>query len=85
MTAPIKSAVSRFVRLLPAIPALPPCAQAAESQLFKCKDAAERSTYSSSECGEFGLGSAGEIKDRTSVSPAMKAAAPAENYAGLRC
>jgi hypothetical protein len=67
--------MTRFVKLLPAFLALPLCVQAAEPQLFKCKDAVGRVTYASSECGELGLSSAGEIKDRTSVSPAMKAPA----------
>jgi hypothetical protein len=65
----------RFAKLLLAILALPLCAQAAGPLLFKCKDAVGRVTYASSECGELGLNSAGEIKDRTSVSPAMKAPA----------
>jgi hypothetical protein len=62
----------RFVKLLPAILALPLCAQAAAPQMFKCKDAAGRITYAGRECGELGLISAGEVKDRTSVTPALK-------------
>ncbi len=62
----------RFAKLLSAILALPLCAQAAGPQLFKCKDAAGRITYAGRECSELGLSSAGEIKDRTSVTPALK-------------
>jgi hypothetical protein len=39
MAAPAESAMTRFVKLLPAILALPLCAQAAAPQMFKCKDA----------------------------------------------
>jgi hypothetical protein len=68
----------RFVKLLPAILALPFLAQAAGPQLFKCKDAAGSITYAGRECSELGLGSAGEIKDRSTVAPALKVpAAPA--------
>ena len=79
MAAPAESAMTRFVKLLPAILALPLCAQAAAPQMFKCKDAAGRITYAGKECSELGLSSAGEIKDRTSVTPALKvpAAPPA--------
>ena len=64
-----ESAMTRFVKLLPAILAFPLCAQAAEPQVFKCKDAAGRITYAGRECSELGLSSAGEIKDRTNVTP----------------
>jgi hypothetical protein len=62
----------RFLRLLPAILALPLCAQAAAPQMYKCKDAAGRITYAGRECSELGLSSAGEIKDRSNVTPALK-------------
>ena len=75
MTAPAKSAMTRFVKLLPAILALPLCAQAAAPQMFKCKDAAGRITYAGKECTELGLSSAGEVKGRTSVTPALEAPA----------
>ena len=75
MTAPAASATTRFVKLLPAILALALCAQAAAPQMFKCKDAAGRITYAGRECSELGLSSAGEIKDRTSVTPALEAPA----------
>ena len=61
----------RFAKLLPAILALPLCAQGAEPQLFKCKDVAGRITYAGRECSELGLSSAGEIKDRSNVTPAL--------------
>ena len=64
--------MTRFVKLLPAILALPLCAQAAAPQMFKCKDDAGRITYAGKECRELGLSSAGEIKDRSTVTPALK-------------
>ena len=75
MVALAESAMIRFVKLLPAILALPLCAQAAAPQMFKCKDAAGRITYAGRECSELGLSSAGEIKDRTTITPALKAPA----------
>jgi hypothetical protein len=75
MAAPAEIAMTRFVKLLPAILALPLCVQAAAPQIFKCKDAAGRITYAGRECGELGLSSAGEIKDRSTVTPALKAPA----------
>jgi hypothetical protein len=64
--------MTRFVKLLPVILALSLCAQAAAPQTFKCKDAAGRITYAGRECSELGLSSAGEVKDRSSVTPALK-------------
>jgi hypothetical protein len=64
--------MTRFVKLLPAILALPLCAQAAGPELFKYKDAAGRITYAGRECRELGLSSAGEIKDRSTLTPALK-------------
>jgi len=64
--------MTRFAKLLPAILALPLCAQAAGPEVFKCKDAAGRITYAGRECSELGLSSAGEIKDRSNVTPALK-------------
>jgi hypothetical protein len=55
----------RFLRLLPAILAFLLCAQAAEPQVFKCKDAAGRITYAGRECSDLALSSAGEVKDRS--------------------
>jgi hypothetical protein len=53
--------------------ALPLCAQASAAQMFKCKDADGRITYAGRECSELGLSSAGEVKGRASVTPALKA------------
>ena len=39
---------------------------------YKCKDAAGRITYSGAECHLIGLTSAGEVKGRASVTPALK-------------
>ena len=40
--------------------------------MYKCKDAAGRITYSGKECKQLGLESAGEIKGRSNVTPALK-------------
>ena len=50
--------------------------QAAMAQLFKCTDAAGKTTYSSTRCSDLGLKDAGEIKDRIQVTPAPPAAQP---------
>ena len=68
--------MTRLVKLLPAMLALSLCAQAAAQQLYKCKDAAGRITYAGRECKELGLSSAGEIRDRSSVTPALKLPEP---------
>jgi len=65
-------AMTRFIKLLTAILASPLCVQAAGPQLFKCKDAVGRITYTGRECRELGMSSAGEIKDRSTVTPALK-------------
>lgn len=80
------SAMTRLINLLPAILALPLCVQAAEPQMFKCKDAAGRITYAGRECSELGLSSAGEVKGRVMVTPALKvpAAPPAATDAAAR-
>lgn len=62
----------RCLKLLPLILALPLCAQAAEQQMFKCKDTAGRITYSGKPCNELGLSSAGEVTGRASVTPALR-------------
>ena len=73
------SAMTRLIKLLLAILALPLCVQAAAPQMFKCKDADGRITYAGRECSELGLSSAGEVKERVNVTPALKvpAAPPA--------
>lgn len=56
------------------------CAEvAAQKEMYKCKDAAGRITYAGKECNQLGLSSAGEIKGRVTVQPALKtpAARPA--------
>jgi hypothetical protein len=79
MVSLAESAMTRFVKLLPANLALPLCAQAGAPQMFKCKDAAGRIIYAGRECSELGLSSAGEVEGRASVTPALKvpAAPPA--------
>ena len=49
------------------------CAQAAAQALHKCRDAGGKVTYASQECEVLGLKPAGEIQDRSSVAPAVKA------------
>lgn len=44
----------------------------AGAQLFKCKDAAGKITYSGAKCSELGLQDAGEVKDRVQVAPAYR-------------
>jgi hypothetical protein len=56
-----------------AVVALSLYAQAAAAQMFKCKDAEGKITYAGRECSELGLSSAGEVKGRASVTPALKA------------
>lgn len=53
--------------------ALACCAQAS-AQVFKCKDAAGKLTYSSRTCSEIGLTSAGEVKGDINMIPANKPA-----------
>jgi len=70
------------MRILFAALALSVCAEAAaQQQMYKCKNAAGRITYSGSECKDLGLTSAGEIKGEASVMPSQVApsssAAPA--------
>jgi Domain of unknown function (DUF4124) len=48
------------------------CAAAPADQLYKCKDAAGRITYTSTECARLGLQSAGEIREQLNVTPALK-------------
>lgn len=44
--------------------------QDAAAQLFKCRDAAGKITYSGTKCSDLGLKDAGEVKDRIQVTPA---------------
>ena len=57
-------------------------AQEAAAQMFKCTDAAGKTTYSSSPCSTLGLKDAGEVRDRLQITPApppMKSAPRARN------
>ena len=49
-------------------------AQVEAQQTYKCKDAAGKITYSSRECSQLGLDSAGEVTGRITVQPAIKVA-----------
>jgi len=53
--------------------ALALCAPAAAQQMYKCKDAAGKFTYSGQPCEDLGLSPGGEVKGKTSVAPAFKA------------
>ncbi len=53
------------------------CAQAAAQDMYKCKDAAGKITYSGKECSLLGLTSAGEVTGRASVTPALQFQPPA--------
>lgn len=44
----------------------------AGAQMYKCKDAAGRITYSSQDCAAIGLVSAGEVQEKVNVAPAFK-------------
>lgn len=44
----------------------------AGAQMYKCKDAAGRITYSSQDCAAIGLISAGEVQEKVNVAPAFK-------------
>lgn len=50
--------------------------EVAAQELFKCKSATGKITYSSQSCKEIGLSSAGEIKGEVSVQPAFKPPPP---------
>ena len=68
------------MRLLAAALALAFCAHA-QAQMFKCRDAAGKITYSSEDCKKIGLAPAGPIKqNQVTVAPALKpkAAPPAK-------
>lgn len=60
------------VKLFFAAMVFPLCAEVAAQEMFKCKDAAGRITYSGNECSQLGLISAGEIKGRAVVMPALR-------------
>ena len=50
--------------------------QAGAEELYKCKNAAGKITYSGQECSQIGLTSAGEVKGKTNITPALKFPAP---------
>ena len=50
---------------------LPLCTTAWAQEMYKCKDAAGRITYSGKECSLIGQTSAGEVTGRISVQPAL--------------
>ena len=50
--------------------------QAGADELYKCKNAAGKITYSGQECSQIGLTSAGEVKGKTNITPALKFPAP---------
>jgi hypothetical protein len=47
------------------------CADAS-AQMYKCRDAAGKITYSSQECAEIGLKPGGEVPERITVTPAYQ-------------
>ena len=47
-------------------------APGAWAQTYKCLDAAGKVTYSSAECEQLGLRSAGEVRNRINTAPAQK-------------
>ena len=76
-----------LLRIVLAASTLAFCAQAgaqASAQVFKCKDAAGKLTYSSRACSEIGLISAGEVAGHINMIPANKPApAPAARPAPI--
>lgn len=48
----------------------------AGAQMYKCKDAAGRITYSSQDCAAIGLIPVGEVQEKVNVAPAFKAPPP---------
>lgn len=60
------------MKILFAVLAFSLCAEVAAQEMFKCRDAAGRITYSGRECKDIGLSSAGEVKGRANVTPALE-------------
>lgn len=67
----------RTLGILFALVLLPLCTAAGAQEMYKCKDAAGKITYSGKECQLIGLSSAGEVTGRASVTPAYKPPPPA--------
>lgn len=59
-------------------------AHEASAQLFKCRDAAGKVTYSGTKCSDLGLKDAGEVKDRLQVTPAPSQPAPQPSSSARR-
>jgi hypothetical protein len=64
--------MKRSAKISVAAAALMICAEGLAQGTYKCKDAAGRITYSGAECHLIGLTSAGEVKGRASITPALK-------------
>ena len=63
--------MNEIARIVVALAVLLPCHEVA-AQMFKCTDAAGKTSYSSTECSALGLKDAGEVKDRLNTSPAYR-------------
>ena len=64
--------MNRRGRITLALLALALGPQAGAEELYKCKNAAGKITYSGQECSQIGLTSAGEVKGKTNITPALK-------------
>ena len=64
--------MTRFCSLPLAMLALALCTGADADEMYKCKNAAGKITYSGQECSLIGLTSAGEVKGKTNITPALK-------------
>ena len=62
--------MDRTLRLCVAFVLLPLWTAVGAQEMYKCKDAAGKITYSGKECQLIGLTSAGEVTGRASVTPA---------------
>jgi len=65
-------AMDRTLRSCVGLLLLSLCASLAAQEMYKCKDAAGKITYSGKECSLIGLTSAGEVTGRVSVQPAYR-------------
>ena len=62
----------RTLRICLALLVLPLCTAAGAQDMFKCKDAAGKITYSGKECHLIGLIDAGAVTGRATVTPALQ-------------
>ena len=69
-------AMDRTRGLLVALLLLPLCTAAGAQDMYKCKDAAGKITYSGKECELLGLMDAGAVTGRATVTPALRSSAP---------